>query len=79
MATSKVIQARIDKQTAKTLAKLRRRTGMTDSELIREGLRLLADTKAAAPRKKIIGLGKFSSGIPDLATNKKYMVGFGSS
>ena len=28
---------------------------------------------------KIVGTGKFSSGIPDLATNKKHMEGFGKS
>ena len=28
---------------------------------------------------KIIGTGQFDSGIPDLATNKKYMEGFGKS
>jgi hypothetical protein len=30
------------------------------------------------PRKRrLIGTGKFSSGIPDLASNKKHMEGFG--
>jgi hypothetical protein len=28
---------------------------------------------------KFTGAGKFDSGIPDLATNKKYMEGFGKS
>jgi hypothetical protein len=32
-------------------------------------------TVSAADR--IIGLGKFSSGVPDLATNKKYLEDFG--
>lgn len=32
------------------------------------------------PRKiKITGAGQFHSGVPDLATNKKYMEGFGKS
>jgi len=35
------------------------------------------DGKAA--RIKITGAGKFHSGVPDLATNKKYMEGFGKS
>ena len=35
-------------------------------------------TKQPAPRKpKIIGLGRFASGVTDLATNPKYMMGFG--
>jgi hypothetical protein len=28
-------------------------------------------------KKKIIGLGEFSGGPPDLATNKKYMEDYG--
>jgi hypothetical protein len=31
----------------------------------------------AGPKPKMIGVGMFDSGIPDLATNKKYMEGFG--
>ncbi len=31
----------------------------------------------AEPKPKMIGVGMFDSGIPDLATNKKYMEGFG--
>jgi hypothetical protein len=35
-------------------------------------------TKAPSPRTpKIIGLGRFASGVTDLATNPKYMMGFG--
>ncbi len=30
-------------------------------------------------RLKITGAGQFNSGIPDLATNKKHMEGFGKS
>jgi hypothetical protein len=33
---------------------------------------------SATPKKrKIIGLGKFDSGVSDLATNKKYMEDYG--
>jgi hypothetical protein len=35
--------------------------------------------KKRTKRLKIIGTGMFDSGIPDLATNKKYMEGFGKS
>ena len=34
--------------------------------------------KSARPRR-IVGTGRFSSGVPDLATNKKHMEGFGRS
>jgi hypothetical protein len=35
--------------------------------------------KQAGKRRKIIGTGQFCSGVPDLATNKKYMEEFGKS
>ena len=35
--------------------------------------------KQAGKRRTIIGTGQFCSGLPDLATNKKYMEGFGKS
>jgi hypothetical protein len=35
--------------------------------------------KKNGKRIKIIGTGQFDSGIPDLATNKKHMEGFGKS
>ena len=38
-----------------------------------------ANGKQAGKRRKIIGTGQFNSGIPDLATNKKHMEGFGRS
>ena len=38
-----------------------------------------ANGKKNGKRLKIIGAGKFNSGIPDLATNKKHMEGFGKS
>jgi hypothetical protein len=31
----------------------------------------------AESKPRLIGVGEFDSGIPDLATNKKYMEGFG--
>lgn len=35
--------------------------------------------KKTAKRLKFTGAGQFNSGIPDLATNKKHMEGFGKS
>ncbi len=35
--------------------------------------------KKPLKRRKIIGSGQFDSGLTDLATNKKYMEGFGKS
>ena len=38
-----------------------------------------ANGKKNSKRLKITGAGQFDSGIPDLATNKKHMAGFGKS
>jgi hypothetical protein len=71
----KTIQARLDADTQKTLARLVDQLGVSPSTVVREGIRLLA---ASHPKsRKIAGLGKFSSGIPDLGSNKKHLRGFG--
>ena len=72
------VQARLSLEDRKLLDELVRDLDWTPSEIVREGLRLVRkahSTVSAAHR--IIGTGKFRSGIPDLATNKKYLEGFG--
>jgi hypothetical protein len=71
----KTVQARLDDQTEKTLARLVNRLGVSPSIVVREGIRLLAASQPKSP--KIVGLGKFSSGIPDLGSNKKHLKDFG--
>jgi hypothetical protein len=71
------VQARLDKETQAALDRLVRRHGWTTSSVVREGIRLVEQQHAPAPRPKLIGIGKYDSGIPDLATNKKHMEGFG--
>lgn len=71
----KTVQARLDPDTEKTLARLVDQLGLSPSMVVREGIRLLA---AAQPkRRKIAGLGKFSSGVSDLGSNKQHLRGFG--
>lgn len=71
----KTVQARLDADTEKTLARLVNQMGLSPSMVVREGIRLLA---ATGPKKrKIVGLGKFSSGVPDLGSNKKHLRSFG--
>lgn len=71
----KTVQARLDNQTEKTLARLVNQLRVSPSIVVREGIRLLA---ASQPKgRKIAGLGKFSSGIPDLGSNKEHLKGFG--
>jgi len=71
----KTVQARLDADTERTLTRLVDELGLSRSVVVREGIRLLA---ASQPKsRKIAGLGKFSSGIPDLGSNKKHLKGFG--
>jgi hypothetical protein len=44
---------------------------------VREGLRALEASYVRRKKLQIIGLGKFSSGLTDLGSNKKHMKGFG--
>lgn len=71
------MQARLDKDSQVALEKLMRRLGWSSSQVVREGLKLMAATYGASPKKKIIGMGEFDAGVPDLGTNKKYLEGFG--
>jgi hypothetical protein len=70
------VQARLDDGTREALDGLVRRLGWSPSEVVREGIRLVDKQHAKPPR--LIGVGIFSSGLGDLATNKKYMEGFGA-
>lgn len=72
------VQARLDSESQAALDHLVRRLGWSPSRVVREGLRLMVRHYGSPPpKKKIIGMGEFDAGPPDLATNKKYMEGFG--
>jgi len=71
------VQARLDEESAAALETLERRLGLSPSEIVRASLRLMVSHQATPTPKKIIGLGKFESGVPGLATNKKHMEGYG--
>lgn len=71
------IQARLDEGSKKALAELTRKLGWSPSRIIREGLQLLAACYVGSGGKKIVGMGKFASGQPDLGADKKHLRGFG--
>jgi hypothetical protein len=72
------IQPRLDDRSRKRLATLARELGWSPSQVVGEGLRLLEATYLRRYRKRgIIGLGKFSSALPNLGSNKKHLRGFG--
>jgi hypothetical protein len=71
------VQARLDPRSQAALEQLVRRTGWSPSRVVREGVQLLATCYGVRPGKRVIGVGRFSSGLPDLASNKKHLRGFG--
>jgi hypothetical protein len=72
----RTVQARLDRESQLVLARLVRNWGWSPSRVVREGLRLLSAAQEGTG-KKVVGVGKFSSGIPDLGSNKKHLRGFG--
>ena len=74
-----IVHARLDEETRKVLRRLQRRHGWSDSDIVRLGIRALAE--AELPQvdgvQRIHGVGKFSSGVNDLASNKKHLRDFG--
>jgi hypothetical protein len=72
-----VVQARLDPEAQQTLDLLVRRLGWSPSRVVRESLLLMGRYHSSAPRKRVIGVGKFESGLPDLGSNKRHMQGFG--
>ncbi len=71
------VQARLDEKSAAALETLERRLGLSSSEVVRASLCLMVKQDPASQKKRFLGVGEFSSGIGDLATNKKHMEGFG--
>jgi hypothetical protein len=76
---AKMVHARLDSETDGLLRRLRRSTGLGDSELIRRGLRVLDTLSGQDGRPRVVGLGAFASGIPDLGSNKRHLDGFGGT
>jgi hypothetical protein len=73
------VQARLDEETHAALEVLVRRNGWSTSRAVREGLQLLVRQQSGGTAKRMIGIGIFDSGIPDLGSNKKYLEGLGSN
>lgn len=71
------VQARLDPEARQALDGLVRRLGWSPSRVVRESLRLMSRHHVGAPRKRVLGVGKFDSGLTDLGSNKRRMEGFG--
>jgi len=71
------VQARLDRRSQAALERLVRRLGWSPSRVVREGVHLLAACYGEGSAKRIIGTGRFASGLPDLGSNEEHLRGFG--
>ena len=74
---TRIVHARIDPATEKLLRRLEQQLGWSDSRIVREGIKSLR-VLLAPGRRRIVGLGQFRSGVPDLGSNKRHLKGFGT-
>jgi len=74
------IHARLTKNDCEVLARLKKSTGHSESELVRRGLQLI-DKELGRARTALetagSSVGKFKKGPRDLARNKRHLTGFG--
>jgi hypothetical protein len=73
----RTVQARLDRRSQVALERLVCGTGRRPSRVVREGVHLLAACYGVPLAKRVIGVGRFVSGLPDLASNKKHLRAFG--
>ncbi len=74
------IHARLDQNDRVVLQQLKRATGRTESELIRRGLRLVAEAESRQYSALDVAgrsVGRFRKGPRDLSTSRKHLRGFG--
>ena len=74
------LHARLAKADSVILQEVKAATGETDSEIVRRGLRLVA--QEARGRRSALDLagrsvGRFKNGPRDLSTNREHLEGFG--
>jgi hypothetical protein len=71
------VQARLDRRSRVALKQLVQRLGWSPSQVVRKGVQLLAACYGVPSSKRVIGVGRFASGLPDLGSNKKHLRAFG--
>lgn len=74
------IHARLREEDLAVLEELKKATGRSESELIREGLRLIRrglEQKRSALEVAGRSSGRFAGGPKDLSTNKEHLAEFG--
>jgi hypothetical protein len=73
----RIIHVRLDPATDRLLLRLRRESALSDSELVRRGLRALGERQPVRRTRTVVGLGRFDSGHRDLGSNNSRVRGFG--
>jgi len=76
------VHARVGRDDRALLDRLKHSTGRSESELVRRGLRLVAqELGASRSARELAGpsVGRFKSGPRDLSTNKTHLDGFGAA
>jgi hypothetical protein len=73
------IHARLGKQDRALLEQLKKATGLSESELVRHGLHVLARETQRRSALELAGtsVGRFERGPRDLSTNREHLDGFG--
>lgn len=71
------VQVRLDDEMQEKLDRAARRLGVTRSEILREGIRLVEKSTAERSIPRLAGIGCVDFGPGDLATNRKYLKNFG--
>jgi hypothetical protein len=73
------IHARLGKQDRKVLDELKKATGMSESDIVRKGLHLVAREVQARSALDVAGssVGRFARGPKDLSTSRDHLEGFG--
>lgn len=74
---SRIIHARLDAHTEQLLREIELRLSWNDSQVVREGIKSLHAVLGPKRSRKIVGLGRFRSGIRDLGSTKAHLKGFG--
>jgi hypothetical protein len=74
------IHARLGKEERAALEALKKKTGQSESEILRRGLQLVAREELRGPSAlELAGrsVGRFKGGPRDLSTNRRHLDGFG--
>jgi hypothetical protein len=74
------IHARLGEEDRAILDELKKKTGLTESDIVRRGLQLVArEERRRRSALELAGrsVGRFKKGPRDLSTNRKHLEGFG--